>query len=91
MQSLGGHDTRFDQGVDWFQGGCAGANLIGKSGRAEIDTFAGMAFSLPVQWLVLPELLEQDHGQQVRPGPSARAGVEGVPVAGGSRYDLRGI
>jgi hypothetical protein len=29
--------------------------------------FLGIAFGLPVQWLVLAELLEQHHPQQARP------------------------
>ena len=27
----------FDQGVDWFQGGCAGTNLIGQSVRLALE------------------------------------------------------
>ncbi len=63
--------------MDWLQGDRAGANLIGQCGKAEVNSFPCITFGLPVQRLVLPELLEQDHRQQVRPRPSARGRVEG--------------
>ena len=43
----------------------------------EIDAFAGIALALPVQRLMLAELLEQDHRQQVRAGKAARRHMEG--------------
>ncbi len=58
------------------QRGGAGADLVGERRQAEIDALAGIAFGLPVQRLVLAELLEQDHGEQARAGPAARRRVE---------------
>ena len=54
----------------------AGADLVGQRRDAELDAFAPIALALPVQRLVLAELLEQDHGQQVRPGKAARRRME---------------
>jgi hypothetical protein len=65
-----------DQGMQRRQRGCAGADLVGQRRQAEIDALSGVAFGLPVQRLVLAELLEQDHGEQARAGPAARRRVE---------------
>jgi hypothetical protein len=35
--------------------------------QAEVDALAGIAFALAIERLVLSELLEEDHRQQVRP------------------------
>ena len=50
--------------------------MIGQRRQRQIDALAGVALALPVQRLVLAELLEQHHGQQVRPGMAARDDVE---------------
>ncbi len=68
----------FDQGVDRVQRHGAGANLIGQGGKAEINAFAGIAFGLTVQRLVLPELLEQERAIEGAIGPS--------PMASASRF-----
>ena len=52
------------------------ADLVGQRRQAQLDAFAGIAFALPVERLMLAELLEQDHRQQVRPGKAARRDVE---------------
>ena len=44
----------------------AGADLVGQRRHAQSDAFAPVSFALAV--LMLAELLEQDHRQQVRPG-----------------------
>jgi hypothetical protein len=54
----------------------ARADLIGQRRQAQLDAFAGVAFALPVERLVLAELLEQHHGKQVRAGKAARRDVE---------------
>ena len=52
------------------------AHLVGQRRQAEIDALSRVAIPLPVERLVLPVLLEQDHGQQVRARPAARHRVE---------------
>lgn len=54
----------------------AGADLVGERRQAERHAFAGIAFSLAIERLMLAELLEQDHRQQAGTGPAARGGVE---------------
>ena len=51
-------------------------DLIGQRRQADRHAFPGIAFGLPVQRLVLAELLEQDHRQQARTGPAAGDDVE---------------
>ena len=58
------------------QGCGAGADLVGQRRQAERHPFAGITFGLTVQWLILAELLKQDHRQQTGTGPAARGGVE---------------
>ena len=76
MQALGGEDMRLDQRVQRRQSRGAGADVIGQRRQAQIDAFAAKALALPVQRLMLPELLEQDHRQQARAGKAARNGME---------------
>ena len=66
-----------DQRVQRAQDRRAGADLVGERRDAEIDALPGVALALPVQRLMLTELLEQDRGEQVRPGKAARRDVEG--------------
>ena len=63
MQSLGGKDMGLDQRMDWLQGRSTRADLIGKRRQAEVDALTGIALTLPVERLMLGELLEQDHRQ----------------------------
>ena len=65
-----------DQRVQRAQRRGAGADLIGQGRKAQVDAFAGVALALPVQRLMLAELLEQDHRQQARAGEAARRDVE---------------
>src|SRR4051812_37225865 len=53
------------------------ADLIGERRQDERHALAGIALGLTVQRLVLTELLEQQHGHEVRPGPAARRDMEG--------------
>ena len=76
MQPPGGQDMALDQSVQRTQSGGACAHLIGERRQAEVDPFAGVALALPVQRLVLAELLEQDHRQKRRPGKAARRDME---------------
>ena len=77
VQPLRRQDMGLDQGVERQQNHSAGADLIGQRRDAEIDALSGIALALAIQRLVLAELLEQDHGQQVRPGKAARRHMEG--------------
>jgi hypothetical protein len=65
-----------DQCIKWQQGRRAGADLVGQRRQAQINALAPVAFALPVQRLMLAELLEQDHGQQVGAGKAARRHME---------------
>jgi hypothetical protein len=68
---------RLDQPVQRLQRGRTGADLVGKCGDAELNAFAAVALALPVQRLVLPELLEQDYGQQIGTGKAPGRHMEG--------------
>lgn len=76
MQSLGAENMSTDQIVDRLQRDRAGPDLIGQRRKADLDPFFGIAFGLPVQGLVLAELLKENHGQQVRPRPPTGCGME---------------
>ena len=65
-----------DQRMKRPQDHSARADLIGQRRDAEINTLPGIPLALAVERLVLPELLEQDHGQQARPGKAARRHME---------------
>ena len=76
MQPLGSQDVALDQRIKRLQDRRAGAHLVGQRRYAQINAFATVSFALAVQRLMLAELLEQDHGQQVRSGEAARRDVE---------------
>jgi hypothetical protein len=76
VQPFGGEDMRLDATQDGLQHSAGGADLVGERRQAQGHTFACIAFGLPVQRLVLPELLEQQHGEQVGASPPARDDVE---------------
>ena len=67
---------RFDQRVQRPQRRGAGADLVGQRRQAKIDALSGVALALAVERLMLAELLEQDHRQQVRAGEAARRDME---------------
>ncbi len=67
----------FDQRIQRTQGCRADADLVGERRQAEIDAFTGIALALPVQRLMLPELLEQNHGKDVWTGKTTWRHVEG--------------
>ena len=76
VEAFGRQNMVPDQGVDRCQSRGAGTDLVGQRREAEVDAFLGVALGLPVERLVLPELLEQNHRQQVRTGPSPRRRME---------------
>jgi hypothetical protein len=76
MQPFARQNMSLDQRMQRRKRRCAGANLIRQRGHAQIDAFASIAFALPVKRLMLAELLEQEHCQEVRAGKAARSDVE---------------
>lgn len=76
MKTFGHHDMALDQGMEGPQRRGTGADMIGQRRQGQIDALATVALALTVQRLVLPELLEQHHRQQVRVGMAARDDVE---------------
>ncbi len=77
MQALSGKNMRFDQTMKWLQRRGTCSDLIGQCRQADVDALAGIAFALAIERLVLGELLEQDHRQQVWPGKAAWRYMEG--------------
>ena len=61
-----------DQRIKRLQRRRTGADLVGERRHGELDAFAGITLALPVERLMLAELLEQDHGEKVGPGKTAR-------------------
>lgn len=76
MQTYGGHDMGLEAARQGGQHRAAGAHLIGQGREAEWHALPGIALGLSVQRLMLAELLEQHHGQQVGTRPAARNHVE---------------
>ena len=76
METLGGQHMRFDEGVERSQRGRADPDLVRQRRHAQLDAFTRITFALPVQRLMLTEFLEQDHGQEIRPGEAARRHME---------------
>src|SRR5215467_3615564 len=76
VQSLGGENMSLDQCVQRLQRGRAEADLISERRDAQIDSFATIAFALAIERLMLPKLLEQNHGEQLRSGEAAWRHVE---------------
>ena len=76
VQSLGGQDMGLDQPVERHQREGGGADLVGERRDAERHAFAGEALGLAVERLVLPVLLEQQHGEEAGARPAARHDVE---------------
>ena len=66
MQAFGRHDVGFDQPKQRIQCLTARAHGIGHGRQADRHALQSVALGLPVQRLMLAELLEQDHRQQVR-------------------------
>ena len=77
MQPLGAEHVLADQLVQRRQDGGRGADQIGEGREVEVDTLAGITLALPVEWLVLAVLLEEDHRQEAGADPAARDDVEG--------------
>jgi hypothetical protein len=65
-----------DQRMKGLQNRRTGTDLVGQRRKAQINALSSIALALAVQRLVLAKLLEQDHGQQLRPGKATRRHVE---------------
>src|SRR5215471_2486888 len=63
---------RADALVNGAQESSAGPDLVGQCRHAQLDALARVALGLPVERLVLPVLLKQDHGEQAGAGKAAR-------------------
>ena len=77
MHTLAGKDVLADEVVDRTQEHGATAHLISKRRHAQVHAFASIALGLAIERLMLPVLLEHDHGEQARPCKAARQNVEG--------------
>lgn len=77
MQSLGGEDVRLDEAIEWHQRKGGGTDLVGKRRGAERNPLAGKALGLAIEGLMLPVLLEQQHGEEAGASPATRHDVEG--------------
>src|SRR5262249_42379928 len=66
MQPLGGKNMALDQRMKRLQNRRTSTDLVGQCRQAQVDALSPVTLALAIQRLVLPELLEQDHGQQLR-------------------------
>ena len=76
VQAFGRQDVGFDELQQRFHDCASRAHRIRQGGQADRHALTAIPLGLPVQRLMLAELLEQDHGQQARSRPSARDHVE---------------
>jgi hypothetical protein len=77
MQTFGAEHVLADQLVQGRQHRGRRADQIGEGRQVEVDAFSGVTLALAVERLVLPILLEEDHGQKAGADPPARDDVEG--------------
>jgi hypothetical protein len=77
MQAFGRHDMRLDESQHRIERRTARPYGIGHRREADRHAFQNIAPGLPVQGLMLAELLEQDHRQQTgaRPSPGRSRGT----------------
>ena len=71
MQALGGQDMGLNALDQRRQDRGHAADLVGQGREAERHALAGVALGLAIKRLMLPKLLEDDHGQQAGAGPAA--------------------
>ena len=76
VQPFGTHDMGGKPMVQGLEHGRGRTDLIGEGRQAQRNPFAAIALDLPVEWLMLPVLLEQHHRQQAWPGPAASDHME---------------
>ena len=71
MEALGRHDVGFQEPRQRLQYRAARPHGVGRGRQTDRHALQRVTLGLPVQRLMLAELLEQDHGQQARPRPSS--------------------
>jgi hypothetical protein len=76
VHSAGGKYVRADELIERAQNHGTTADLVGERREAETHAFTGIPLRLPIERLVLPVLLEQNHGQEARPRKAARQHME---------------
>jgi len=76
MKPLGRHDIGFDQAKQRIKHRADRSHGVCHRRQRDRHTFEGVALGLAVQGLMLTELLEHDHGQETRTGPSPCDGME---------------
>jgi hypothetical protein len=76
VQPVGGQHMAADQLDQRHQRGAACADPVSQGRGVQLDAFAGVNRTLPVQRLVLAELGVEDHRQQTRPSTGPRNRME---------------
>jgi len=76
VQALGSQSVGLDQLVDRHERETGRTDLVGERRDAERHAFVGKALSLAVERLMLAVLVEQQHGEEAGPGPTAWSDVE---------------
>jgi hypothetical protein len=76
VDSAGGEYVPADEVIERAQNHGAAADLVGERREAETYAFAGISLRLPIERLVLPVLLEHDHGQKARSRKTTRQHME---------------
>ena len=76
VQALGRHDMGLDQAPKRIKRRRDRADGVGHGGERDRGALERIALGLPVQRLVLAELLEHDHREQARARPASRDRVE---------------
>jgi hypothetical protein len=77
VQPLAGKDMGFDPLENRLHHGAGRAHLIGQGRETQGHTLPGVALGLTVERLMLSELLEQNHREQVGAGPATGNDMEG--------------
>ena len=77
VQALSRQNMRLDKPQYWAQRHAARPHGVRHRRQADRHAFPSIALGLPVQGLMLAELLEQDHGQQIGARPSPWDHMEG--------------
>jgi hypothetical protein len=72
VKTLGRHDMGLDEAPEGIERHADGADRVGHGGQRDRRALERIALGLPVQRLVLAELLEHDHRQQARTRPPPR-------------------
>ena len=76
VQALGRHHVGLDEPSQRIEGCADGADRVGHGRQRDRRALERVTLGLPVQRLMLAELLEHDHRQQARARPGARNDME---------------